>query len=309
MKRLVTLSMFLLAEASVLLVAGQAGDQQLQQRTSIGKVAALTPEQEEILGHMSIVYLNDGAGGTCKTIRITGTNLQIVNGLGATNGYTYKPWECDPLLTQTNCVGNLIVGYNELDGTDVRTGSHNLVVGPYHSYSSFGGMLGGLNNEIGLAGCSSSVTGGTRNRATAKFTAITAGAWNETAGSYSAIHGGGGFAPTSGNTTWGEYSSILGGSENFIYTNGNKASISGGYSNEAYGGWSSVSGGSSNLAWGVSSSISGGYDNTVVGKESTITGGFLNVVGYDWSSIGGGQFRNDTGDKLWMAGNLFTVVP
>ena len=31
----------------------------------------ITPEQSEILSHMSIVYLDDGQGGQAKTIRIT----------------------------------------------------------------------------------------------------------------------------------------------------------------------------------------------------------------------------------------------
>ena len=51
----------------------------------------LTPEQSEILSHMEIVYLQDGQGGQAKTIRITGVNVQIVNGLGATNGNPKRP--------------------------------------------------------------------------------------------------------------------------------------------------------------------------------------------------------------------------
>ena len=59
----------------------------------------LTPEQAEILGHISIVYLDDGQGGQAKTIRLTGVNVQVVNGLDDT--------------TATNGLGNLIVGYHE----------------------------------------------------------------------------------------------------------------------------------------------------------------------------------------------------
>src|SRR5215471_2613117 len=56
---------------------------------------------------------------------ITGANLHIVNGLGRTN--------------TANRVGNLIVGYGEErgDGSDDRSGSHNIVVGPKHNFSSF----------------------------------------------------------------------------------------------------------------------------------------------------------------------------
>ena len=61
---------------------------------------------------------------------ITGANLRIVNGLGSTE--------------TTNGLGNLIVGYNELRNTqadptlppNVRTGSHNVVVGEELNFSS-----------------------------------------------------------------------------------------------------------------------------------------------------------------------------
>jgi hypothetical protein len=62
-------------------------------------------------------------------VTITGANLRIVNGLGTTE--------------TTNGLGNLIVGYNEErapDGaTNIRTGSHNVVVGAQNNFSSFGG--------------------------------------------------------------------------------------------------------------------------------------------------------------------------
>ena len=57
---------------------------------------------------------------------ISGANLRIVNGLGATD--------------TTNGVGNLIVGYNDARRRshlpNVRTGSHNVVVGRQHNFSS-----------------------------------------------------------------------------------------------------------------------------------------------------------------------------
>ena len=49
----------------------------------------LTQQQTEILGHMSIVFLDDGAGNLVnKTIRISGVNVQIVNGSGTTNNFS-----------------------------------------------------------------------------------------------------------------------------------------------------------------------------------------------------------------------------
>ncbi len=62
---------------------------------------------------------------------ITSANLHIVNGEGSTN--------------TTNGLGNLIVGYSEQrgDGTDDRSGSHNVVVGPAHNFpdSAAGGWF------------------------------------------------------------------------------------------------------------------------------------------------------------------------
>ena len=51
---------------------------------------SLTSEEidllRDILPHLSIENLDDGKGGTSRTIRFSEVNLQIVNGLGATNG-------------------------------------------------------------------------------------------------------------------------------------------------------------------------------------------------------------------------------
>jgi hypothetical protein len=84
-------------------------------------------------------------------LRITGVNLRLLNGLGATD--------------TTNGLGNLIVGYNEpRDGGDNRqTGSHNVVVGKQHQFSSVGGLVVGLQNEI--RGAYSAVSGGHGNTA------------------------------------------------------------------------------------------------------------------------------------------------
>src|SRR5439155_24510304 len=66
-------------------------------------------------------------------------------------------------MTDADCEANVCGG---------KTGSHNLVVGPGHSYPSFGGILGGSHNAT--AGPSSSVTGGFRNVAS-DYTASVSG--------------------------------------------------------------------------------------------------------------------------------------
>ena len=72
-----------------------------------------------------------------RSLIITGVNLHSRNGKGET-------WS-------TNGTGNLIVGYNESDqgeGEEDRSGSHNIVIGPYHSFPSFGGIVTGINSTI-----------------------------------------------------------------------------------------------------------------------------------------------------------------
>ena len=84
--------------------------------------AGLTPEQAEILSHMHLVYPNDIRGGSAPTLVFSGLNVQIVNGLDATNGYPRDPNTLDPTLVQTNGAGNLILGYNEVGvSTGART--------------------------------------------------------------------------------------------------------------------------------------------------------------------------------------------
>src|SRR4029434_10807401 len=89
---------------------------------------------------------------TANELVITGANLRIVNGLGSTD--------------TTNGLGNLIVGYNEPRefGPDVHTGSHNVIVGRRHHFSSFGGLVVGDNNTI--SGNFATVSGGTEVRET-----------------------------------------------------------------------------------------------------------------------------------------------
>lgn len=174
------------------------------------QVAALNAK----LASVSVVTV-DGQ----PTVRFSGVNVQVVSGSGETFG-------------AVNGRGNLIVGYNENAG-DVRTGSHNLVVGWDHTYSSYGGFVAGENNTV--SGPSASVSGGELNKA---------------AGSSSSVSGG--FGNVASNSV---------------------ASVSGGEFNTAAGGGSSVSGGSFNTASGVKSSVAGGDGNVAGGRSVSVAGG------------------------------------
>lgn len=229
----------------------------------------LTKQQAQVLEHMSIVRLPDGQGGLRKTLRISGINVQLVNGLDATNGFPMDPTTTDPLLTATNGLGNLIIGYDDLPRNTTapldRTGSHNLVVGFGHNYSSFGGQAVAFENTISAA--------------------------------YAVVSGGG------ANTASAELAAVSGGINNLA--SGADASISGGAQNIATGFISSIAGGVQNSTTGQFSSVSGGQGNVASGDSSTVSGGGFNTAGGFISTVSGGSSRSNTGNFDWNAGSLF----
>jgi len=278
----------------------------------------LTRKQHQILSLLSVEKLPDGLGGTVQTLRISGANLQVVNGLGMTESL--------------NGLGNLIVGYNELGNPtgDDRTGSHNLIVGLEQSHSSYGGLAIGSRNAISgpfasvsggrlntASGFSSSITGGYGSRATGLFASVTGGRSNAAEGTQSSVSGG------SFNTASGERSSVSAGYQNIA--DGFAASVSGGSYNTASGGSSyfgpggSVSGGRSNTASGYGNSVSGGYGNLASGAFCSVSGGKANTanaggvyicspVAYcvygGYASVSGGNNRAALGYYNWAAGSL-----
>jgi hypothetical protein len=271
--------------------ASQGGQRGLPQR-----VAAL----EELLKHFSRKN---------NEVFITGANLHIINGLEQTG---CGP-EDNPIPDCPNGLGNLIVGYNELRDPaffeNIRTGSHNVVVGTEHNFSRFGGVVVGFQNEI--SGEFASVTGGTRNIASGFASSISGGQLN-TASEFVSSISGGQLNTASGNRSWigggsdntasGEISSIIGGEGNVA--NGPEASISGGARNIASGDQSSVSGGERNEASGAGSSVSGGESNTASSIRSSVSGGFQNTTSGFASSVSGGRNRTAAGDFDWVAGTL-----
>ncbi|MCP4137891.1 MAG: hypothetical protein GY754_43415 [bacterium] len=187
-----------------------------------------------------------GVTRTGDTIIFSGVNVQIVNGTGSTGG-------------EVNGLGNLVIGYNEArtHGND-RTGSHNLGVGQYNNFLSYGGIAAGYYNSI--SGWFSSVSGGSYNSASGNFSSVSGGSYNIANAHSSGVSGG------MNNTASGMHSSVSGGSRN------SAANLH-----------SSVSGGSYNTAAGQSSSVSGGMENSVNGLSSAISGGRSNTVDSDYS--------------------------
>jgi len=206
------------------------------------------------------------------TVRVAAANLQIVNGMDKTDS--------------KNGVGNLIIGYDELrpdTGTkqcsqatfappnlqslkytlydqagceaanavfavNHKSGSHNLVVGPYHNYSSYGGAVMGTQNSI--AYYYANVTGGQLNVAAGIAASITGGN-NNLAYTFASVNGG----------------------ENNI-AEGENAVVSAGAYNLAIGKDSAVSGGIVNTARGQGSTVSGGGLRGVTGTNNWAGGSF-----------------------------------
>ncbi len=215
-----------------------------------GRIAALeerVAQLEKLLANVT----RDGNDITFKAL-----NVHIVNGLDNTE--------------TINGLGNLIVGYNELVGHDVdhREGSHNIVVGKYNSYYSYGGLLVGWQCRTGRK---YSCAIGSTNTAWGEFSSAIGGGGNIAEGNQSSVSGG------MLNAAKGPNSSITGGQMNTV--NGGCSSITGGYQN--------ISGLTSMDRW---CSVSGGSNNSATGKYSTISGGYL---------------RSVTGDYDWRAGGLF----
>jgi hypothetical protein len=215
--------------------------------------------------------------GATNEVAITGANLRIVNGLGTTE--------------TTNGLGNLIVGYNEprsnitcdpgvVNCKNTSTGSHNVVVGKEHNFSSFGGLVVGYQNEI--SGIFATITAGSSNTASGDYSSISGGFQNKASGNGSSISGGG------AGTASGFNSSIGGGDNNIA--SGHQA-------------W--IGGGDLNNASNAISSVCGGLANTASGRYATVSGGQENIASGESASVSGGHNRSAPALFNWAAGSLF----
>ena len=227
-------------------------------------------------GVLSIETLN-GA----KTVRLTGVNLQVVNGLNRTD--------------TVNGTGNVIVGYDEANtfttkpicslahaltgvelndeagclgaggvfSTQHKSGSHNLVLGLANGYSSFGGLVGGRFNYINEM--FASAVSGVDNRSSGRFSGIFGGQGHVTQDSGTVILGG------IGGQARGHLATVVGGVGNVA--TGENATVTGGERNTASGRTAYAAGGLINTASGESSSTVGGRNNTVSGLRNSNFGG------------------------------------
>ena len=158
-----------------------------------GQVTTLQSENSTLTSEVSalqttlskVSYDPTGLNGK-PTLQISGANLQIVSG----SGYTYG---------NVNGLGNLIIGYDENPDNASQTGSHDLILGDFQTFTSYGGIIGGQHNA--LTGPFSAVFGQT-NTASGEASSVSGGAGNIASGEWSSVLGG------EGNTAGGSCQSV-----------------------------------------------------------------------------------------------------
>jgi len=217
-----------------------------------------------------------------KTMYIRGCNVQITNDTVPN--------------TPANGLGNLIIGWNPMrnDSTDVRTGSHFLVMGSGNNYRGDGGIVNGgwndcsqtnviLNGYKNTAiGVNNVILTGSQNTAKGVYCVIGTGLQNFVAekGYYSYIMGG------QANQNWGSFSGVLTGLQSGVDTGIKYALTQTGYNCDIKGGdYSTVITGKDNMiyGWGKYNVIGTGVQNEIHKSADTtfLADGFDFYVDYD----------------------------
>ncbi len=238
-------------------------------------------DQQKLISLLPYLSLQASGVGGKPTVRVSGANLQIVNGTGSTT-------------STVNGTGNLQIGYNESGGS--VTGSHGLVLGINEKVEGTGQLVMGSSNTASRWATSALVSG-----------------WQNTAGGSDSVALGG-----AKNTASSGYSTVIGGEYNRTYAE--YAAVTGGRQNQATRMFAFVAGGCGNSAgpmvvaasnlypcWGQpptntaddvngrhGPSVFGGWRNEATGTASTIVGGNSNVASAMNSSIAAGIARTVT---------------
>ena len=276
------------------------GQQQLQIQSLHSENQTLRSDLANMLAINDYVTLASVHGR--PTVRFNAVNVQVVNGLGyeTSNGlgniligydslrngdWGVYDQECsrgtgmgsafqEPVSTQAECVA--VGGTWQLNH---KGGSHYLVVGNDHNYSSWSGIVAGAGNTSNSP--NASVSGGLYNQATGWGTSVSGGARNRAQGYLASVTGG------SNNVASGQASSVSGGWNSIA--SGPRASVTGGALNEASAPYSTVNGGVANSAAGHASAVGGGADNAASGYSSSISGGTNLQVPNDFGWAAGGN--------------------
>lgn len=204
---------------------------------------ALPDELQDLLDVTELVDVPDGTGsGTNATLLVRGVDVQVVNGLGATDS--------------ANGTGNVIVGWGETAGPTDRTGSHHLIAGARQSWTGSGGVVVGDRSRVGPSAAviggaanlaltdSATVVGGRQMSAAGQDATAAGGRRNIATGTASLVTGGG--SEAGGANAASEHAVVLGGRGGSTGAPG--AVALGGFSPQAAGSSSVVLGGEGNVA-------------------------------------------------------------
>lgn len=207
-----------------------------------------------------------------QAVVVSGANLVVRSGSGSTN--------------DTNGLGNLIIGYNENGGLD-RTGSHNLVLGSFNGYESYGSIVGGQQNAV-----------------TAPFSVVLTGNLNTATNTYAVVNTGE-FVEASGILSWvgtcfdcdvtGRRSAVVTGE--FNASGAQSSAVLGGYGNTAAGNWGAIVGGFSNGTDASSQLVTvlGGENNFATGVVAVVAGGRNNTASGSYAVALGGNGTSASG--------------
>jgi hypothetical protein len=220
-------------------------------------------EQSTLLSILKYIKFEEKGIDGKPTVIISGANLQVVNG--------------EKMTASTNGEGNLIIGYDEVPGT--QTGSHNLILGSKQTFTKYGGILAGWENTI--SGAWASVIGGEYNTASGVSSSVTGGKRNTAEGAYASVAGG------EKNTARGSGATVSGGSLNEVTATGSEASVSGGSENTAYGFGDAITGGRNNYTKEEESTVIGGLTNHAIGNLTLEFGGKSGDASAEWEACGG----------------------
>jgi hypothetical protein len=211
---------------------------------------------------------------------VDGCNLHVQNGVGQTG--------------TTNGKGNLVVGYNKNE-VATRTGSHNVIVGDLHEYTSYGGIVSGTENT--LAAPNATILGGGQNSANTTGGGAIIGASQSSTDANVVLLGG---LQNYGGPN-AHFAVAVGGNQNQV-TGGNAVVVAGTL-NVASGGAALACGGSENTAGGGNAVACGGSGNHSTGGASIVLGGNQNAAGGSNGVVTGGQ-HCDIGavSNKWAAG-------
>ena len=208
----------------------------------------LTAEQQAVLDLLTVETLDDCMGGPgYKTLRLTGANFQVVNGLGTTD--------------TVNGLGNLIVGYNEPQLPCDRSGSHNAILGQDQDYNQHSGLTTGIGNQ--LLG-TYNVVFGAANLANNDFSNVLGGIFNTSSHRFSIVVGG------ATNVASGEDAVVVGGEFNQA-TQRDGVTV-GGQGNLNHADKGVLVGGRQNTLFGPTSVVSGGFQRSAVGQDDWVAG-------------------------------------